>query len=33
MHATKLITPETMLVMALGILIFIIIYRKIFKKK
>ena len=33
MHATKLITPEMMIVMAVGLLIFIIVYRKIFRKK
>ena len=33
MHATKLITPELMLVIAFGILVFILAYRLIFKKR
>jgi hypothetical protein len=33
MHATKLVTPEMMLIMAVGLLAFIIIYRMIFRKK
>jgi len=33
MHATKLVTPEIMLVMAFGILVFILVFRWIFKKK
>lgn len=33
MHATRLVTPGMMLVMAAGILIFLIVYRLIFRKK
>jgi hypothetical protein len=33
MHATKLITPELMLVMAFGLLVFILVYRWIFRKE
>lgn len=33
MHATKLVTPEMMLIMAAGLFVFIIVYRMIFKKK
>lgn len=33
MHATRLITAETMLVLALGLFIFMMVFRWIFKKK
>lgn len=33
MHATRLITPEIMLWMAGGILVFLVVYRLIFRKK
>lgn len=33
MHATKLVTPEIMLIMGVGIFIFLIAYRFIFRKK
>ena len=33
MHATKLITPEVMIIMAIGILAFLLVYKYIFKKK
>jgi hypothetical protein len=33
MHASKLITPEVLLVMCLGGIVFILIFKTIFKKK
>jgi len=33
MHATRLLTPGMMLAMAFGILLFLIVYRVIFRKK
>ncbi len=32
MHATSLVTPEVALVLAIGLAIFIIVYRLIFRK-
>jgi hypothetical protein len=33
MHATKLVTPEIMIIIGLGIFVFLVVYKLIFKKK
>jgi hypothetical protein len=33
MHATKLVTPEIMIIIGLGIFAFLVVYKLIFKKK
>lgn len=33
MHATKLVTPEIILILCIGIIIFMVVFRAIFRRK